>query len=291
VVVRCAQIANSFRFQAFIFGVIVLNAVILGLSTYDSIDEDVGSELVVINEICVGIFVIELVIRIVAYGRRPQDFFRDGWNVFDFVVITAAFVPGVRESTTLLRLARLLRIVRIVTVLPEFRVLVKGMARSLPPLGSIALIGVLLMYVYGMLGWILFHEGDPENWGTIGQSMLNLFVVLTLENWPAYMEAAQEIYPWAWIYFVSYVMLASFLLFNVLIAVVLTSMESARADDEREALALRRELKQAEEAVRDEREELVEAMRTLRDAVDELEQRLEARSDGGVEKAPAAETT
>lgn len=290
-VVRCAQIANSFRFQAFIFGVIVLNAVILGLSTYDSIDEDVGSELVVINEICVGIFVIELVIRIVAYGRRPQDFFRDGWNVFDFVVITAAFVPGVRESTTLLRLARLLRIVRIVTVLPEFRVLVKGMARSLPPLGSIALIGVLLMYVYGMLGWILFHEGDPENWGTIGQSMLNLFVVLTLENWPAYMEAAQEIYPWAWIYFVSYVMLASFLLFNVLIAVVLTSMESARADDEREALALRRELKQAEEAVRDEREELVEAMRTLRDAVDELEQRLEARSDGGVEKAPAAETT
>jgi len=291
VVARCAQIANSFRFQAFIFGVIVLNAVILGLSTYDSIDEDVGSELVVINEICVGIFVIELVIRIVAYGRRPQDFFRDGWNVFDFVVITAAFVPGVRESTTLLRLARLLRVVRIVTVLPEFRVLVKGMARSLPPLGSIALIGVLLMYVYGMLGWILFHEGDPENWGTIGQSMLNLFVVLTLENWPAYMEAAQEIYPWAWIYFVSYVMLASFLLFNVLIAVVLTSMESARADDEREALALRRELKQAEEAVRDEREELVEAMRTLRDAVDELEQRLEARSDGGVEKAPAAETT
>jgi len=290
-VARCAQIANSFRFQAFIFGVIVLNAVILGLSTYDSIDEDVGSELVVINEICVGIFVIELVIRIVAYGRRPQDFFRDGWNVFDFVVITAAFVPGVRESTTLLRLARLLRVVRIVTVLPEFRVLVKGMARSLPPLGSIALIGVLLMYVYGMLGWILFHEGDPENWGTIGQSMLNLFVVLTLENWPAYMEAAQEIYPWAWIYFVSYVMLASFLLFNVLIAVVLTSMESARADDEREALALRRELKQAEEAVRDEREELVEAMRTLRDAVDELEQRLEARSDGGVEKAPAAETT
>lgn len=246
-----------------------------------------------VNEICVGIFLVELTIRIVAYGRRPQDFFRDGWNVFDFVVITAAFVPGVRESTTLLRLARLLRVIRIVTVLPEFRVLVKGMARSLPPLGSIALMGVLLMYVYGMLGWILFHEGDPENWGTIGQSMLNLFVVLTLEDWPQYMRAAQEIYPWAWIYFVSYVMIASFLLFNVLIAVVLTSMEAARADDERAARALRRELKRAEEAVRDEREELVDAMRSLRDAVDELEERLESAADGSARKPaePSPETT
>lgn len=276
------------RFQASIFGVIVLNAVILGLSTYESIDDSVGHLLVLVNEICVGIFLVELTIRIVAYGRRPQDFFRDGWNVFDFVVITAAFVPGVRESTTLLRLARLLRVIRIVTVLPEFRVLVKGMARSLPPLGSIALMGVLLMYVYGMLGWILFHEGDPENWGTIGQSMLNLFVVLTLEDWPQYMQAAQEIYPWAWIYFVSYVMIASFLLFNVLIAVVLTSMEAARADDERAARALRRELKRAEEAVRDEREELVDAMRSLRDAVDELEERLESAADGSARKRAEA---
>lgn len=292
-VARCAQIAKSARFQAFIFGVIVLNAVILGLSTYESIDDSVGHLLVLVNEICVGIFLVELTIRIVAYGRRPQDFFRDGWNVFDFVVITAAFVPGVRESTTLLRLARLLRVIRIVTVLPEFRVLVKGMARSLPPLGSIALMGVLLMYVYGMLGWILFHEGDPENWGTIGQSMLNLFVVLTLEDWPQYMRAAQEIYPWAWIYFVSYVMIASFLLFNVLIAVVLTSMEAARADDERAARALRRELKRAEEAVRDEREELVDAMRSLRDAVDELEERLESAADGSARKPaePSPETT
>jgi voltage-gated sodium channel len=280
-VARCAQIANSSRFQGFIFVVIVVNAIALGLQTYDAIDEDAGTLLRIVNEACVGIFVIELAIRITAYGSRPQDFFRDGWNVFDFVVITAAFVPGVRESTTLLRLARLLRVVRVVTVLPEFRIIVSGMARSLPPLGSLALLAVLMMYVYGMLGWILFHEGDPENWGNLGDAMLTLFVMMTLENWPQVMDAAQEIHSWSWVFFVSYIILASFLLFNVLIAVVLTSMEAAREEDARLARALRRELHEAEEMIRDERQELVDAMRSLRDAVDELEERIERTGNGG----------
>ena len=278
---RCARIADSSRFQGFIFAVIVVNAIALGLGTYDAIDDEAGTFLTIVSEACVGIFVIELAIRITAYGSRPQDFFRDGWNVFDFVVITAAFVPGVRESTTLLRLARLLRVVRVVTVLPEFRVIVRGMARSLPPIGSLVLLGVLLMYVYGMVGWILFHEGDPENWGNLGDAMLTLFVMMTLENWPQIMDAAQQIHSWSWIYFVSYILLASFLLFNILIAVVLTSMEAARADEERIARRLRRELQDAEKTIRDEREELVEAMRGLRDAVDELEHRIERAGNGG----------
>jgi voltage-gated sodium channel len=261
--------------------VIVVNAIALALGTYDSIENDAGTLLTIISEVCVGIFVIELLIRITAYGSRPQDFFRDGWNVFDFIVITAAFVPGVRESTTLLRLARLLRVVRIVTVLPEFRIIVRGMVRSLPPLGSLALLGVLLMYVYGMVGWILFHDGDPENWGNLGDAMLTLFVIMTLEDWPQYLDAAQAIHPWSWVFFVSYVLLASFLLINVLIAVVLTSMEAARAEDARLARQLRRELEEAEEIIRDEREELVDAMRSLRDAVDELEDRIERAGSGG----------
>ena len=278
---RCARIANSTRFQGFIFVVILVNAIALALGTYDSIEDDAGTLLTIVSEVCVGIFVVELVIRIAAYGSRPQDFFRDGWNVFDFIVITAAFVPGVRESTTLLRLARLLRVVRIVTVLPEFRIIVRGMVRSLPPLGSLALLGVLLMYVYGMVGWILFHDGDQENWGNLGEAMLTLFVIMTLENWPQYLDTAQAIHPWSWVFFVSYVLLASFLLFNVLIAVVLTSMEAARAEDARMARQLRREIEEAEEIIRDEREELVDAMRSLRDAVDELEDRIERAGSGG----------
>ena len=109
---------------------------------------------------------VELAIRIAAYGRRPQDFFKNGWNVFDFVVIGAAFVPGLRENVTLLRLARLLRVVRLVSVMPDLRILVRAMARSLPPIASLGLLTLLLMYVYGMVGWILFRTRIPSSGAT-----------------------------------------------------------------------------------------------------------------------------
>ena len=168
---------------------------------------------------------VELAIRITAYGSRPQDFFKDGWNVFDFVVIGPAFLPGVRDNVTLLRLARLLRVVRLVSVMPDLRVLVRAMARSIPPITSLALLTLLLMYVYGMVGWILFHDEDPEQWGNIGQAMLSLFQILTLENWPQYLDAGQAIHPASWIFFVSYVLIASFLVINILIAIIINSME------------------------------------------------------------------
>ncbi len=220
----CRRIADSPRFQTFIFGVIVLNAITLGLGTYD-FSSEVESALTTLDEIFLGVFVVELAIRIAAFGRRPQDFFRDGWNVFDFVVIGLAFAPGVRENITLLRLARLLRVVRLVSVMPELRLLVRAMSRSLRSIVSLVLLTVLLMYVYGMVGWILFGDEDPEQWGDIGTAMLSLFQILTLENWPEFLERGQEIHPESWVFFVSYVLIASFLVINVLIAIIINSME------------------------------------------------------------------
>ncbi len=117
---RCKRIADSGLFQNFILGVIVLNAVTLGIQTYD-LSEGVEKLLTTFDDVFLGIFVVELIIRISAFGSRPQDFFKDGWNVFDFVVISLAFVPGIRENATLLRIVRLLRVVRVVTVLPDLR--------------------------------------------------------------------------------------------------------------------------------------------------------------------------
>jgi voltage-gated sodium channel len=289
----CARIVASSRFQGFIFGVIVANAIVLGLETYGGIDEDAGTLLNILNDTCLGIFVVELAIRITAYGNRPQDFFRDGWNVFDFVVITAAFAPGLRQNATLLRLVRLLRIVRIISVLPDVRVLLRGMVRSLPPIASMGVLAVLLIYLYGMVGWILFHSEDPQRWGNIGDAMLNLFVMLTLEQWPTYLREGMEIHSWSWIYFVSYVLIAGFLLINILIGIVINAMEGARREERALARAARRELLAAEaehdaaraerEAVRAEHEELAELVQTLRDTVDDLEDRL-----GGDGAAPRA---
>jgi voltage-gated sodium channel len=218
--------------------VIVLNAIALGLETYD-FSNRVESALTVLDGTFLGIFVVELAIRIAAYGRRPQDFFKEGWNVFDFVVIGLAFVPGLRQNVTLLRLARLLRVVRLVSVMPDLRILVRAMARSLPPITSLVMLTVLLMYIYGMVGWILFHEEDPEQWGNIGQSLLSLFQILTLENWPQYLERGQAIHPASWIFFVSYVLIASFLVINILIAIIINSMEEVH-DAEREEERRRR---------------------------------------------------
>jgi voltage-gated sodium channel len=230
------RIVGSQLFDTLIIAVILANAVVLGMQTYSDLTARHGDTLDLLNEVFLGIFVVELLLRIASYGRRPQDFFRSGWNVFDFVVITAAFVPGVRDSSTLLRLARLLRVVRIVRLLPDLRILLQGVVRSLPPLFSMTMLVTLLLFVYGMIGWLLFGDELPEDWGNIGAAMLTLFVMLTLENFPAYMDAGMSVHPWAWIYFVTFVLIAAFMVLNVLIGIVLNSMEEAREIERRRAL-------------------------------------------------------
>jgi voltage-gated sodium channel len=268
----CSRIANSSRFQNFIYVVIVLNAITLGLGTYDWSDR-VNDAITVADDTFLGIFVIELIIRIAAFGRRPQDFFKDGWNVFDFIVIGAAFLPGLRDNATLLRLVRLLRVVRLVSVMPDLRILVRAMARSVPPIASLIVLTLLLMYVYGMVGWILFSEDDPEQWGNIGQAMLSLFQILTLENWPSFLEAGQAIHPASWIFFVSYVLIASFLVINILIAIIINSMEEVH---EAEKTADREELD--EELAAAQGVTVAERMQAIRDAIDQLETQL---AEGG----------
>jgi voltage-gated sodium channel len=267
---RLWRIVESPLFTGFILVVIIANAVVLGLQTYEEIESRYGDLLNLLNDLFLAIFVVELVLRIGAYGRRPREFFRDGWNVFDFVVIGVAFIPGIRESSTLLRLARLLRVVRVVRILPELRVLVTGVVRSLPPLGSMLLLTTVLLFVYGMVGWLLFGEEIPEDWGNIGRAMLSLFVLLTLEDFPRYMEAGMEVHPWSWIYFVTFVLITVFIVINVLIGIVLNSMEEARELERRSRLSVDDEAPLGDIAPAP----VLERVAILRAALDELEQEL-----------------
>lgn len=272
----CRRIVDSRWFDPLMLTIIFVNAVTLGLETYEAIDRSVGPELNLLNAIILGAFVVELLIRIGAYGSRPQDFFRDGWNVFDFVVIGAAFVPGVRENATLLRLVRLLRIVRAVRLLPDLRVLTVAVARSVPGVASLAVITLLLVYVYAMVGWVVFAEHDPANFGNVGQSMVTMFVLLTLENLPTYIEEGQRLSDWTLLFFVSYVLLASLLILNLFIGIVINSMEEARAIELHRAEA---ELLDDDEA-NDERAHAVvvrERLRVLKESLEDLERELAAR--------------
>jgi voltage-gated sodium channel len=259
------RVVDSPIFTAVVIAVIVANAVVLGLQTYEGIERDYGSTLDLLNDAFLAFFVAELAVRIAAYGRRPLDFFRSGWNVFDFAVIAVAFVPGIRESSTLLRLARLARVVRVVRLLPDLRVLLTAVVRSLPPLGSMTILVVLLLFLYGMFGWLLFGEELPNDWGNIGEAMLTCFVMLTLENFPQYMNAGMEVHPWSWIYFVSFVMVAAFIVINVLIGIVLHSMEEAR------------ELERRQPVGPDGVAPVAERIEILRVALDDLEQELHVR--------------
>src|SRR5688572_28783788 len=135
----CARIADSRSFQIAVVLAILTNAVVIGLETYDSIEADHGALLATLNDIFLGLFTLEIAVRVAAFGRRPAEFFRSGWNVFDFLVVGLAYLPWIRESVTLLRVIRLLRIARLVTVVPGLRVVIVGLGRSIAPIGSIAL--------------------------------------------------------------------------------------------------------------------------------------------------------
>jgi len=271
---RLWRLVESPAFIGFVLVVILANAVVLGLQTYADVEREHGDTLNLLNDVFLAFFVVEVSLRVGAYGRRPQDFFRSAWNVFDFVVIGFAFIPGVRESSTLLRLARLLRVVRVVRILPDLRMLVTGVVRSLPPLGSMLLLMTLMLFVYGMLGWLLFAEELPEDWGNIGRAMLSLFVILTLEDFPRYMERAMEVHPWSWIYFVTFVLVTVFIIVNVLIGIVLTSMEEARELERRRRLSFDKEGGLGPIAPAP----VMERIAILRAALDELEQELAGNS-------------
>ena len=227
----CSALVGSRKFEFAIVGVIVINAIALGVETYYSPESSVARALDLVNGICLAIYVLELSARLMACFPRPQDAFRDRWTVFDAIIIVASFTPGIRENATILRLLRVLRIVRVIRFLPDLRIIIGAVGRSVPGVATLGVAALLLVYLYGMVGWVLFGDGDPENFGDIGTSMLTMFVLLTLENLPDNIERGQELSDWAVPFYVSYVLVASFVVFNLFIGIVINSMEDARQEE------------------------------------------------------------
>ena len=226
-----ARIVDSNAFQMFISGVIILNAIVLGLETYVAEDSPTFTLLMRLNEAFYIVFLIELIARMVSYFPRPLNFFRSGWNIFDFVVIGAALIPAVRAQAEVIRLLRLARIVRLLRFLPDARVLIATMGKALPSVFSMVVLVVLILFIYGMIGFVLFGEALPDEWGNIGSAMMTLFILLTLENFPTYLDQAQEVTPLASVFFLSYVLIAAFVVLNLVLGIVIGSMEEAREEE------------------------------------------------------------
>ncbi len=229
---RFARVADSERFQTAIIIAIALNAILLGIETFGAVMERHGDTLRLLNSVFLTIFVAELVIRILAYGRAPHRFFRSGWNVFDFVIIAALFVPGVRENAALLRILRLLRVARLLKYLPDVQILIRGATRAIRPATGLGVLTGLLVFLYGMIGWTLFADLDPTAWGNIGRSMLSLFSILTLEGWTTTFALVFEQKPLeSVLFFLSFILLGTFVVLNLLLGIMIGSLEEVRQEE------------------------------------------------------------
>lgn len=223
------RVVYSQTFELCIAGIIFLNAVALALLTIPGIDAQTRQSLESFDQAALWIFVFELVVRMISYGSKPWNFFKTGWNVFDFVIIGLS--PFLANQTLILRLLRIFRLIRIFRFLPEVRVLTRSITRSLPPLMSMSVLIFLALFIYGMAGVYLFGEQMPEQWGDITAALTSLFILLTLEEFASYLVDGLAVSPWALPYYISYVFVIVFTILNVLIGVVLNAMDEARQEN------------------------------------------------------------
>ena len=209
--------------QHLLIALILINAVVLGLETSPSIMAAWGSWLVAADRAILAIFVVEIILRLLAHRLA---YFRDPWNVFDFLVVAIALVPA-SGPLAVLRALRVLRVLRLITLVPSMKRVVSGLLSALPGLGSVAAIIGLIFYVAAVIATKLFAADFPEWFGSLGASAFTLFQVMTLESWAmGIVRPVMEVYPAAWIFFLVFILASTFTLLNLFIAVIVNAIQS-----------------------------------------------------------------
>lgn len=241
-------------------GLIILNAIVLGLETSQTLMKSHGWLLDPLDHILLGIFVVEVLVRLIVTGR---GFFRDPWNVFDFIVITLSLMPQT-GPLSVLRALRILRVLRLVSAVPTLRRVVGGLIQSMPGIGAIAFLLTLVYYCFAVMATNLFGPDHEEAFGTMGRSAYSLFTVMTLEGWNELANNVMKTHPYAWLFFIPYILTTTFTVLNLFIAIIVTAMQN-EADKIRE-LEMRehREERQAIEELSDKESMMLAEIRELR---------------------------
>lgn len=225
---RLAAFMESPGLRRFVMGVIVFNAVILGLETSPAVMERAGGLLRFLDMLCLVILVIEIALKLYAMGPR---FFRSGWNVFDLGVVGIALLPSAGELSVL-RALRVLRILRLISFSSSMRQVVEGFIRALPGMGSVFLLSLLIFYISSVLATKLFGASFPEQFGNLAVTALTLFQVMTLEGWgDGVLYPLMEVYPYAWIFFIVFIVVTAFAVINLLVGLVVNAMQEAAGHD------------------------------------------------------------
>ncbi len=216
---RVIPVVEARLTQRIIIALILLNAVTLGLETSVTAMAFAGPVLITVDRLILAIFTVEVLAKMFAYGLR---FWRNPWNVFDFLVVGVALVPGTGPFSVL----RVLRLLRLVSMVPKLRFIVEALLRAIPGIGSILGLLMLVFYVFAIIATGLFRETHPEWFGSLGASMYTLFQVMTLESWSmGISRPVMEEHPWAWAFFVPFILVATFTVLNLFIAIIVDAMQ------------------------------------------------------------------
>jgi voltage-gated sodium channel len=264
------------RIQYALIALILVNAAILGLETFPGARAQWGTWLYALDRAILWVFVVEIALRLVAHRAA---FFRDPWNVFDFIVVAIALLPA-SGPFAVLRALRVLRVMRLISLVPSMRRVAGGLIAAIPGLGAVIGIIVVILYVSAVVATKLFGERFPEWFGTLGESAYTLFQVMTLESWSmGIVRPVMEVYPHAWVFFVTYILISTFTMLNLFIAVVVNAMQAEHAK-EIEMDAQQNSGSKDEELVRAELRALRGEIRSLREALQHNASTLETTPRG-----------
>lgn len=226
---RLAGVVESLPVQHFVVGVILFNAAILGLETSPAAMDRFGLPLRILDKLCLAVFLIEIGARLLAYRLR---FFRSVWNVFDFVVVGVALIPGA-GPWAVLRSLRVLRVLRLLTVIPSLRKVVAAFLHAIPGLGGVMLLMGIFLYTSAVLATNLFGRQYPEWFGSLGASLFSLFQILTLEGWADMAREVMKTHAWAPLFFVPFIVIATFTVLNLFIGIIVSTMQELAIEPQR----------------------------------------------------------
>ncbi|MDP4556303.1 ion transporter [Halomonas meridiana] len=228
---RFEKLRSNKLFEGLVISIIVISALVIGAKTYEETTR-IEQWLLYLDVAVTVFFLVEILIRMAA-ERNLVSFFKKGWNVFDFLIVTASLIPmDDSEMVLLARLLRIFRVLRLVSMIPELQMLLGALVKSIPRMGYVVLLMFIIFYIYAALGSFLFHNVDEFLWGNISIAMLTLFRIATFEDWTDVMYATQEEYAWSWVYYLTFIFLTAFIFLNMMIGIVLDVMqkESAQLD-------------------------------------------------------------
>ena len=219
------KIRNHDVFEGIVISIIIISAIMVGFRTYDEVFPSEVFQIFSVLDYAVTIFfLIEIIIRVYSY-EKARDFFKENWNIFDFTIVALSLIPiASLDGVIIGRLLRVFRLLRLISFIPQFRILIESLITAIPRVGYVLLFIFIETYIFAAIGSILYSGIDPEHWGNIGVAMLTLFQTATLEGWPDLLDKAYSSRPFAWIFFLSFIILNSFIFLNMIVGVIIDVM-------------------------------------------------------------------